>query len=64
MIFEDFLSICYPGNRPKTVRKTGYKAQKKLPGAFPEKLERANKPVSMYTLVAKQRPGNYFLGSF
>ena len=44
-MFEDFLPIFYPENRPKTARKTGLKPPKILPEAFPEKLEIANKPV-------------------
>ena len=44
--FNDFLSSFYPENRSKAVRKTDQKAQKNLPGAFPEKLEIANKPVN------------------
>ena len=50
-IFEDFLSNFYPENRPKTVRKTAYKSPNNLPEAFPEKLEIANKPVSLMKSV-------------
>ena len=47
-MFEDFLPKTYPENRPNTTWKADSKAeQKNHPEAPPEKLEIANKPVSM-----------------